>query len=84
MGSFADREAIDTLAATLFSRDHPDRSWDPLTDPSRLGVATATEKAVYRGFATARISVEERETTQRAAVAAAALAADAKGFKPRV
>ncbi|MDR4306820.1 hypothetical protein IHQ68_09335 [Chelatococcus sambhunathii] len=83
MGSFADREAIDTLAAIMFSRDHPDRSWDPLTDPSRLGVATAVEKAVYRGFATARLAAEEREVRE-AAVAAAALAAHDKGFKPRV
>jgi hypothetical protein len=83
MGSFADRETVDTLAATLFGRDHPDRSWDPLTDPSRLGVATAVEKAVYRGFATARLASDASALPQ-AAVAAAALAAEKRGFKPRV
>ncbi|WP_020180241.1 hypothetical protein [Methylopila sp. M107] len=82
MGSFADRETIDTLAATLFSREHPDRSWDPLTDPSRLGIATAAEKAVYRGFATARLA-SQASALPDPAVAAAALAADKRGFKPR-
>ena len=83
MRSFVDREAIDTLAATLFASDHPDRSWDPLTDPSRLGCATAVEKAVYRGFATARLQAEARDLPEPA-VAAQALNAAKSGIKPRL
>jgi hypothetical protein len=76
MGALSDREAIDTLAATLFSRDHPDRAWSAVADQkNRLGVASALEQAVYRGFATGRLRAERRAMPQPA-VAAAALAAD--------
>lgn len=83
MVQLADRDAIDTLAATLFSRDHPDRCWDPLEDHlRRLGTASALEKAVYRGFARARLDADRRLLAPE--VAAAALAADARGLtKPR-
>lgn len=81
MGDFADRDAIDTLAATLFSRDHPDRIWDALTqDWRKLGVASAQERAVYRGFATTRFQAERRALPV-AAIAAAALAADGAGSR---
>lgn len=84
MGDLADRNAIDTLAATMFSRDHPDRTWDPLEDASRkLGCASAIEKAAYRGFATARLAAEARAMPDPA-IAAAALAADGKGLKTAV
>lgn len=73
MVQIADQDAIDTLAATLFSRDHPDRSWNPLDDHLRLGTASALEKAVYRGFARARIDADKRVLAPE--VAAAALAA---------
>ena len=77
MGDFAKRDAIDALAADLFGRDHPDRSWSAVGVASnRLGVASALEQAVYRGFATARLMAEAR-TVPEPAIAAAALAADA-------
>ncbi|PZQ19070.1 MAG: hypothetical protein DI565_01375 [Ancylobacter novellus] len=73
----ANREAIDTLAAELFSRDHPDRAWSAIIDHrNRLGVASAQEQAVYRGFATARLAADAR--TPDPAIAAAALAAEAR------
>lgn len=83
MGDFANRNEIDALAAELFSKDHPERSWDAFDNIQRLGVASATEKAVYRGFATARLAADRRNL-QDAAIAAAALASGATGFKPRV
>ena len=80
MVQLADRDAIDTLAATLFSRDHPDRCWDPLDELHlKLGSATALEKAVYRGFARGRIESDSRAAMPAPEVAAAALAADALG-----
>lgn len=84
MVQLADRDAIDTLAATLFSRDHPDRCWDPLEDLKRLGTASALEKAVYRGFARARLDADRR-AMPAPEVAAAALAADGRSLrKPTV
>lgn len=88
MGAIEDRDVIDTLAATLFSRDHPDRAWSAVSDHRhRLGVASALEQAVYRGFATGRLRAERRAIPEPA-VAAAALAADGlhtprPAFKPR-
>lgn len=78
MVNVADRDAIDTLAAALFSRDHPDRAWSAVSDhKNRLGVASALERAVYRGFATAKVLSESRSIPEPA-IAAAALAADGK------
>lgn len=77
MGEPADRATIDTLAADLFSRDHPDRAWSAIVDHrNRLGVASALEQAVYRGFATAHLNAQIRALPEPA-IAAAALAADA-------
>ncbi|RXF68089.1 hypothetical protein [Hansschlegelia zhihuaiae] len=42
---------------------------------NRLGVASALEQAVYRGFAAGRLNAERRAVPQPA-IAAAALAAD--------
>ena len=72
----ANREAINTLAADLFSRDHPERAWCAIEDNRhRLGVASAQEQAVYRGFARARLASEARVLDP--AVAAVALSSDA-------
>lgn len=78
----ADRDAIDTLAATLFSRDHPERCWNALEDRERLGTASAIEIAVYRGFARARLEAERR-AMPAPEVAAAALAATGSLSKPQ-
>jgi hypothetical protein len=76
MGAIADRDAIDVLAAELFSRDHPDRAWSAVSDHhNRLGVASALEQAVYRGFAAGRLNAERR-AVPGPAFAAVALAAD--------
>jgi len=76
MGEPVTRDAIDTLAADLFSRDHPDRAWSAIVDHrNRLGVASALEQAVYRGFATAKLRAQERALPEPA-IAAAALAAE--------
>ena len=76
-----DKDAIDTLASALFNRDHPDRAWDAIAGHRyRLGVASALEKAVYRGFATAKTLTEQR-AMPAPQIAAAALAKGSRGFK---
>lgn len=81
MGEPAGRDAIDTLAADLFNRDHPDRAWSAIVDHrNRLGVASALEQAVYRGFATGHLRAQARALPEPA-IAAAALAADAAGSR---
>lgn len=74
MVNLVNRDAIDTLAAELFGRDHPDRVWSG-ERAGRFGAASAFERAIYRGFASGQMAVDRRGVPQAAIAAEAAATA---------